>query len=254
MSALDCCSPCAAPQITEVPGPQGDDGSNGSNGINAFSFVGGAGFTIPAIGATVGVTLDTSQWMVIGQIVVVDGPASFQVTAVPTDTSATLKFLGYFGDLAAGTAMAAGLKVSPAGVSGTLVGAVAENSVATPTASASAVQLMMGLARTITPIFSGRVLVVITGMIWNDTATKIATVQIRYGTGAAPVNGAAAAGTTLGLPKHHVSPTGPGKQGFALAYFATGLTVATTYWVDVGLAADANNAAIFDVDTVVVEL
>jgi len=255
MSALDCCQPCPSVQISEVPGPQGDDGTDGSNGTNAFSFVGGVGFTIPAIGATVGVTLDTSKWMVIGQIVVVDGPANFQVTAVPTDTSATLKFMGYFGDLPAGTAMAVGLKVSPAGVSGAIVGDVAISSPADPTGTADATGKMMGLAGTVTPTFSGRVLILITGMLGNGAIGDGASIQIRYGTGAAPANAAALTGTALGKLKNMVASTAAGKQGFALGYVVTGLTVATPYWIDVGLkAVTGNTASVYDVDIVAVEI
>lgn len=62
--------------------------------------------------------------MVIGQIVIVGqtlgaalagpGPGTFQVTALPSASSATLKFLGYAGDVAPGVTISAGAGVSPA--------------------------------------------------------------------------------------------------------------------------------------------
>jgi hypothetical protein len=232
----------------------GQDGGQGDPGVNAFTLT-TAQFNVPAaINGAVTIAVADSSWMAIGQTLVVDGPATFSVTTIPTGTSVTLQWTKAADDVAAGTLIAAGAKVSPGGVPGTLGGAVTESSPADPTLTASAVGVMMGLAATVTPTFSGRVLVIVTGMIQNDTATKKASVQLRYGTGAAPANGDALTGTAFGSLKNHVSPTGPGKQGFALAFVKGGLTIDTAYWLDVSLAADANNAAIFDVDVVAVEL
>lgn len=72
-------------------------------------------FLIPAIGSPVTVSLDTSEWMVVGQIVSFGGPATFRVSSIPNTTSATLVFLGYSGDLAPGVTISAGTQVSPSG-------------------------------------------------------------------------------------------------------------------------------------------
>lgn len=56
--------------------------------------------------------------MVVGQIVIANGPANFLVTALPTSASATLMFLGYPGDVAPGTAILSGATIGPAGQRG----------------------------------------------------------------------------------------------------------------------------------------
>lgn len=123
MSSInDCCSPCSTvvPPV-QVPGIPGADGADGAPGLNAFTTVTDvAGFVVPDIGNTVGINVLSSLWMVVGMIVVVGtgvggavtGPATFQVTAMPTPTTATLRFLGYGGDVAPGTTIANGALVS----------------------------------------------------------------------------------------------------------------------------------------------
>lgn len=114
-ATVPCVPCCPTPQIVNVPGVEGIPGSDGLNGINAFTLT-TADFVIPAVANPVTVALISSLWMAIGQIVVADGPATFQVTSLPDDVSAVLTFLGYPGDLAAGVTISAGAKVSPAGV------------------------------------------------------------------------------------------------------------------------------------------
>lgn len=115
MPATESCQPCCAEtQTVNTPGPEGDDGNNGTDGANAFS-ESTADFVIPAIGDTVTVALDQSLWMVDGQIVVFEGPATFRVTSLPSATSAELEFLGYAGDLSPGGTIVSGSQVSPSG-------------------------------------------------------------------------------------------------------------------------------------------
>ncbi len=115
-------SPCAPSCCTEiqsvaVPGPEGPDGSDGANGVNAYSIV-TADFVVPPIGSDVTVSLDNGIWMVQGQYVVFDGPATFQVVSVNSATSITLTFLGDPGDVTAGSTITTGMGVSPAGRNG----------------------------------------------------------------------------------------------------------------------------------------
>lgn len=96
------------------------------SGVNAYTTL-TSQITIPAVGTTVTAAVGNSQWMAIGQKVVIDGPATFSVSSKPTTTSVVLTFLGYIGDLAAGNTIANGATVSPAGtqnVSGGLASAV----------------------------------------------------------------------------------------------------------------------------------
>lgn len=121
MSAtLDCyCAPCSS---TAAP-----VNTPGTNGQNAYSLV-TADFTVPAVNATVTVSVDTTQWMVKGQGVVIGqptgvvlanpGPASFSVSSIVSSTSVTLTYLGNPGDVAAAAVISQGAKVTP-GNSGT---------------------------------------------------------------------------------------------------------------------------------------
>lgn len=133
--------------------------------------------------------------------------------------------------------------------------AVATSTVAAPTLTASLVGVMMGLAGAITPVVTGRVLIVVNGDIANNTIADGANVQLRHGTGAAPANGAALTGTTDGPLVKFVASTAAGKVPFSLSWIVTGLTVGTAIWIDVGLAAvTGGNASIADVAIVAHEL
>lgn len=105
-SALSCCNACGTVEVTQVPGTEGSPGLDGTDGINAFSVVQVA-FTIPLIGANVIVDVDSSVWMVIGQVVIAGagyanpasgGPAHFTVISIPSATSVELQALGSIGD------------------------------------------------------------------------------------------------------------------------------------------------------------
>lgn len=115
MPATSPCVPCCSePQVTNVPGGEGDPGGDGINGTDAFTTT-TADFVIPAIGANVTISVVNSMWMAIGQKIVFDGPATFEVVSLPGATSVTAKFKGYTDDLAPGVTILAGAKVSPSG-------------------------------------------------------------------------------------------------------------------------------------------
>jgi len=115
---LDCCSPCCATVVNvQIPGPEGASGTNGAagtNGGNSYT-ISTANFVVPAVGANVTVSVADSSWMVVGEKVVVQGPATFQVISLPTVNSAVLKFMGYVDDVAVGTTIVAGAAVGPSG-------------------------------------------------------------------------------------------------------------------------------------------
>ncbi len=124
MPATVPCAPqcCPTTQTVQVPGGEGLPGLNGTNGFNAFSIV-SAPFVVPAIGGTVTVAvLDSTQWMVVGEVVVAGagiagsgGPAHFLVSSVPSSLTAVLQFLGYAGDVAAAATIGANSTLSPSG-------------------------------------------------------------------------------------------------------------------------------------------
>lgn len=119
MPATTSCTPncCVTPQVVNVPGSAGSSGVNGSDGVNAYT-TNTSDLVLPAIGATVGVAVESSVWMAVGQHVVADGPANFIVTDTPTSTTVTLQFLGYPGDLAPAATITAGAVISPGGIMG----------------------------------------------------------------------------------------------------------------------------------------
>lgn len=89
----------------------------GSPGVSAFTFVAN-NFIIPAIAANAPITVLNSQWMVPGQVVIIAGPANFEVVSVDSPTQFTGTFLGLDGDLAVGSTISLGAEVSPTGRQG----------------------------------------------------------------------------------------------------------------------------------------
>lgn len=118
MSATSPCVPCCStPVPVNVPGiagVDGTDGAAGADGLDAYTFT-TTNTTVPAIGANVTVDVINSLWMVVGQVVVMTGPAYFQVVSKPGPTQAVLKFLGYALDVAPATVINSGAGVSPGG-------------------------------------------------------------------------------------------------------------------------------------------
>lgn len=124
MPATTVCVPCCPTvQSVNVPGIQGADGADATNGVNAFALYTGANTTVPANpGDSATFAVDSSAWMVVGQIIIAAITATtwahFQVTALPTTTSVTLEYLGYPGDVPGGTALLTGTKFGVAGMRG----------------------------------------------------------------------------------------------------------------------------------------
>ena len=97
---------------------------------------------------------------------------------------------------------------------------------------------MFGVGALLTPTFSGKVLVIINTQL-STNGGYYSQCTIRYGTGAAPANGANASGTAIG----NVYQTVPNQaaDGVSFSAIITGLTVGTQYWFDFSGA--SNNAA-----------
>lgn len=117
-----------------------------------------------------------------------------------------------------------------------------------PTGTSNTTGLMMGIAGSITPAFSGRLFVSISGSIGSNTTTagRGAKVQMRFGTGGAPANAAALTGTAIGSLVQWLSfgTTANIKSPFCLTAVTTGLTLGTAYWLDLGLAAITGDTAV----------
>jgi hypothetical protein len=80
-----------------------------------------AGFNVPAVSSQVGVTMDTTDWMGIDQIVFIEGAGYYQVKSIPASSDppeAYLENLGYTGNASPGTSIATGKHIGPAGLQG----------------------------------------------------------------------------------------------------------------------------------------
>ena len=114
----DCCNNCPTPETVQVPGPEGDTGATGPAGAaggNAYSYTTSASFVVPAINSNVTVIVNSSAWMIVGQIVFVAGAGYFQVVTVPNSISVQLKYLDYVYNTYAGATIAIGAAISPTG-------------------------------------------------------------------------------------------------------------------------------------------
>lgn len=117
-STIACNSCCTTTQSVNIPGTAGAAGAAGADGVNAYTTT-TANFNVPAApGDSVTISGTDTSWMVVGQYFVVTGPATFQVTALPSTTSVTGEWLDAPGDVAAGTAIASGSGISPCGAPG----------------------------------------------------------------------------------------------------------------------------------------
>ena len=127
---------------------------------------------------------------------------------------------------------------------------------ADPTGTTSSTGVMMGLAGSITPSKTGMVKIEITGTEGNSSNTKTTITQIRYGTGTAPTNGAALTGTTAGASTTYILSSSAERSGLVNQAFISGLTVGTTYWIDLSVAAQsgpANTASVYGLTITAIE-
>lgn len=141
---------------------------------------------------------------------------------------------------------------------------------ASATAINSAVYLMNGLGSAasplvITPTSTGRVLVMITGDLVENATAQTATLQLSFGTGAAPANAAALTGTQVGGELSWVSLTGQLTMPFAHTWLITGLSVptfsgigaqsaATPVWIDLNTKSSAGTVQLTNINAFAIEL
>lgn len=123
-----------------------------------------------------------------------------------------------------------------------------------PAGTTSLTGVMMGLASPFTPISSGRVAILVTGNGANSLATDGLTIAGRYGTGTAPVNGAANAGTSFGNGLTIDAGINTQRIPWALIGVVTGLVLGTAYWIDTLVTAlTAGTATLSNLAVTVVE-
>lgn len=178
-----------------------------------------------------------------------------QITALTANTSLATADLLVVVDVDDTTMAASGTdKKLLVGDLGTLVRSVPANAQSVPapdpagTVSLTLVMMGLGSSCAITPASSGKVLINITGFGRTQTAAVSFMFGPRFGTGTAPINGAAVTGTRFGMQADATiqSPVAGAYVPFAVTALLT-LTPGTAYWFDMALntsnAADAANLA-----------
>lgn len=135
------------------------------------------------------------------------------------------------------------------GIANTPPPAVSSYFPASPTAIAVTGPLMAGLGGVIafTPITTGKIRVVISGTAGSTTSAATVNLWGRYGTGTAPVNGAALVGTGFHqsfMFIHPVIASGVGTIPFTLMDVISGLTLNTPIWVDVAIGASSGGPGV----------
>lgn len=200
-----------------------------------------------AAGATAGQTYkvyacsaDLTQWEVSEGVYSTTGGGTFPRTTVLYNSAGTGTAAGQSG---------AGTKISFTVAPNVSVVALKEDistfstaaMMATPAApsggSTSNTGVMMGLGSvwTITPGLSTRVEAFISLVAQNSTAGGGCGVTVYYGTGTAPVNGAALTGTAVGARQFGQSVSAGANVPFSQEVFITGLAKGVPIWMDVAL-------------------
>lgn len=114
---------------------------------------------------------------------------------------------------------------------------------------------MMGLGGAIKIQGSGRILVLVSGNCATSLTTGGVGAQISFGTGASPTNGAALTGTQSGALPTFTGLTGLLSVPLALQTAVTGLTIGTTYWVDLAAKAiTVGTASLTNLSLTIIEL
>ena len=126
---------------------------------------------------------------------------------------------------------------------------------ASPAGTTSTQPVMTGLGISLTPKSSGTVLIIVGGSASNDTSSDGYSVQIRYGTGSAPGNGAVLAGRPAGSVAQQNSVSGGSQNGFTLIGLVVGLAAGVSIWIDLSLAAvTAGTASLSQLSIAAVEI
>lgn len=116
-----------------------------------------------------------------------------------------------------------------------------------PTGTTSGGNVMMGLGVStcrITTTYGTRIHVSFDGVVTNGTTGQITNVQIRYGTGAGPANGAGLTGTQAGAQTSYGNGGAVYQGGFSKSVIITGLSPATTYWFDLALSVTGGTGSV----------
>ena len=126
------------------------------------------------------------------------------------------------------------------------------NVASSPVSTTSTTLVMAGYGQTFTPKKTGRVLIILSLNANNNTAGDGVQAVLSYGTGTPPAAGAAATGTQTSIASDHTSSTANAAGTMVLAAVLTGLSVGTTYWLDVAYSAITGGTATIQIAYAVV--
>ena len=130
---------------------------------------------------------------------------------------------------------------------GSLLGNAVNNiPVNNPTGTTSASMVMMGCGQTFTPARSGNLFLLFSTRMFSSVVGDELLVQMSYGTGTPPANGAAVTGTQAGprMSAIAVSTGGTGAPQDMIPAILTGLSVGTTYWFDAAVQRSAGSGTV----------
>ena len=97
--------------------------------------------------------------------------------------------------------------------------------------------VMLGPGTRITPEVTGRIEINVSGYTTSSVAADGCSVQIRYGTGGDPLNGAAASGTKIGSDIVTTMAATTARTGFSNTVQVTGLAIGTPVWIQLSESA-----------------
>ncbi len=147
---------------------------------------------------------------------------------------------------------ATGDPVSPAAITRNAFTKMASDA-PTGTTSATTVQMGLGSIWVLTPKWTGRVRIRVSGWATNTAVVNTA-INATYGTGTAPVNGAAKTGTYFSTADIIATgAVGAPALPCSFEYEASGLTIGTAYWFDLTLTSDGAGTAIARSTGVIIE-
>lgn len=106
----------------------------------------------------------------------------------------------------------------------------------------------------ITPNSSGRVLIMAYGIQTAGATAVTCTLQLSFGTGAAPANAAAAAGTQQGAQPAWVSLTGTLAAPFMLFTVVQNLVLGTAVWFDIAQKSSSSTLALTLTEHIAIEI
>jgi hypothetical protein len=112
-----------------------------------------------------------------------------------------------------------------------------------PAGTTSTTLVMAGYGQTFTPSKTGRVLIILLANVNNNTAGDGVQAVLSYGSGTPPAANSALTGTQVGGTAKETSAAASASNEVALAAVVSGLTVGTTYWLDVAYSAITGGTA-----------